>query len=447
MSLPTLPAPINLDGSNPAAQIDFQRFLDCVHCGLCTAACPTYTELGDENDSPRGRIYLMRLIAEGQLGVTPRVRKHLDLCLDCRACETACPSGVKYGELIEPFRLTLDEQDQSLPKRLDWFREIVLFRIFPYAERMRLLTIPVRWMQRLGVYGLAERLGLFRLLPGRLGRMARLLPPLQPSGPRLPKFLPAFGRRRARVAFFVGCVADAMLRHIHWATLRVLQQNGCDVFVPPGQGCCGAIHYHSGSRAGARKLADDNVRAFDLKDIDAVVVNHGGCGAMLKEYGHHWHDALQPQRAEFADAVQDVHEFLHDLGPIAPEGPIQAVATYHDACHLAHAQRVVDPPRKLLSLIPGLELRPLPETEICCGSAGTYNLNQPEMADRLLARKVDNIVGTGAEIVLAANAGCLLQIGALMRQRQVPMALMHPMELLDLSYHGQQPKLPSRNGR
>jgi glycolate oxidase iron-sulfur subunit len=251
--------------------------------------------------------------------------------------------------------------------------------------------------------------------------------------------LPAIGRRRARVAFFVGCVADAMFRHTHWATLRVLQQNGCDVIVPDGQGCCGAIHYHAGSSAGARQMADANVAAFDLDGIDAVLVNHGGCGAMLKEYGLHWHDAQQPRREAFAGKVRDVHEFLDELGMVPPAGRIDAVATYHDACHLAHAQKVVQAPRRLLARIPGLVLRDLPETEICCGSAGTYNLNQPEMAQRLARRKIDNITATGAQIVLAANAGCLLQIGRELRHHRHPALLLHPMDLLDMSYRGQTP--------
>mgnify|MGYP000884871988 FL=1 len=442
MSLPSFPSPIRVDGHSPAAGIDYELFLDCVHCGLCTAACPTYTELGDENESPRGRIYLMRLVADGQLGISERLRRHLDLCLDCRSCETACPSGVKYGRLIEPFRLSLEEADESLVKRFDWFRALVLFQVFPYAGRMRLLTAPIRLLQRLGIFGLMERLGLFRLVPGRLGRMITLLPPPIKGGPALPRFLPAIGRRRARVAFFVGCVADAMFRHTHWATLRVLQQNGCDVIIPEGQACCGAIHYHAGNRPGARKLADANVAAFELDDIDAVIVNHGGCGAMLKEYGLHWKDDQQPRRAAFSAKVRDVHEFLDNLGFIPPNSPIDAVATYHDACHLGHAQKILQPPRRLLAQIPGLQMCDLPETEICCGSAGTYNLNQPEMAQRLAKRKLDNIVGTGAQIVLAANAGCLLQIGRELRQNRQPMLLMHPMDLLDMAYRGECPKLP-----
>lgn len=435
--LESLFKPPHANGSNPSAGIDYKLFLDCVHCGLCTAACPTYTELGDENDGPRGRIYLMRLVADGKMAPGQRVREHLQLCLDCRACETACPSGVHYGRLIEPFRLNIEEADESLAKRFDLFREVILFRIFPFAGRMRLLLMPVRLMQKLGLYQMAERLGLFKLLPGRLGHMGTLLPTLTSGGPPLPRFLPAVGRRRARVAFFVGCVADAIFRQIHWATLRVLQQNGCDVIIPDGQACCGAIHYHAGSRAGARLLADQNVAAFDLADIDAVVVNHGGCGAMLKEYGLHWCDAAQPARRAFSAKVQDVHEFLDQLGPVKPTGRIEALATYHDACHLSHAQKCMAPPRRLLSLIPGLKLCDLPETEICCGSAGTYNLNQPEMADRLAKRKLENIKRTGAQVVLAANAGCLLQIGRELRQARHRVHLMHPMELLDLSYRDQ----------
>ncbi len=434
--------PPQRNGQNPGAGIPFELFLDCVHCGLCTSACPTYTELGDENDGPRGRVYLMRLVTEGKLGVSPRLRQHLELCLDCRACETACPSGIHYGRLIEPFRLTMEQQTETFVQRYDWFRQIVLFRIFPYAERIRWAIAPLRIAQRLGLFDWAERLGLFKLIPGRLGQMITLVgPPIAP-GPKLPKFLPAIGRRRARVAFFVGCVADAMFRHTHWATLRVLQQNGCDVLIPQGQGCCGAIHYHAGNSGAARQLADANVSAFDLEEIDAVVVNHAGCGAMMKEYGLHWHGDGQPARQRLAEKIRDVNEFLDQLGPIAPTGRIEAVATYHDACHLRHAQKIREAPRRLLSLIPGLQFRELPETDICCGSAGTYNLNHVPMAEQLSQRKLDNILSTEAQIVLASNAGCLLQIGREVRRQRKPMTVMHPMDLLDLSYRGETPPLP-----
>ncbi len=282
--------------ANPAAGIDHDLFMRCIHCGLCTSSCPTFSELGDENDGPRGRIQLMRLVADGRSGLTDRMRRHLEVCLDCRACETACPSGVEYGRLIEPFRLAMKQNDPRPEQKYDWFREIVLFRLFPYADRMRRLLGPVRLAQRTGLFGLAERMGLLRLIPGRLGRMVPLLPPPLKPGPRLPRFLPAAGRKRARVAFFVGCVADAMFRPTHWATLHVLQQNGCDVFIPPEQGCCGAIHFHGGDSRGARRMADANLVAFELDRYDAIVVNHAGCGAMMKEYGLHWRDGLQPHR-------------------------------------------------------------------------------------------------------------------------------------------------------
>lgn len=426
----------NPNNTNPAAGINHELFLKCVHCGLCTSQCPTFTELGDENDGPRGRIQLMRLVADGQTPLTDRMRRHLELCLDCRACETACPSGVQYGHLIEPFRLAVQEADDRVEKKYDWFRELILFRLFPYAERMRRLLTPVRILQRLGIFWAVEKMGLFKLIPGRLGRMVPLLPSQLQTAPKLPKFLPARGRKRARVAFFVGCVADAMFRHVHWATLRVLQENGCDVFIPPGQGCCGAIHFHAGDSHGARLMADNNLAAFELDRYDAIVVNHGGCAAMMKEYGDHWQDGLQKVRREFAAKVKDVHEFLDGLGLLPPTGRIDAVATYHDACHLAHAQGIVAAPRRMLAKIPGLELRELPESGICCGSAGTYNLNEAAMSDRLARRKLDHILGTGAEIVLAANAGCLLQIGRELRRLKKPPKLMHPMELLDLSYRG-----------
>jgi glycolate oxidase iron-sulfur subunit len=422
---------------NPAAGIDPSLFLRCVHCGLCTSSCPTYTEVGDENDGPRGRIQLMRMVADGHVELTDRMRHHLELCLDCRSCETVCPSGVRYGRLIEPFRLAVEQADERPEIKYDWFREIILFQLFPYAERMHKLLMPVRLMQQLGLFDLAERMGLLKLIPGRLGRMIPLLPPPVKPGPKLPKFLPAIGRKRARVAFFVGCVADAMFRPTHWATLRVLQQNGCDIFIPPEQGCCGAIHYHAGDSRAARRMADANLVAFELDRYDAIVVNHGGCGAMMKEYGLHWRDGLQPHREKFASKIKDINEFLDELGMIAPQGRIDAVATYHDACHLGHAQGIVAAPRRMLAKIPGLQLRDLPESGICCGSAGTYNLREADMSDRLAERKIKNILSTGADIVLASNAGCLLQIQREVRQRKLPLKVLHPMDLLDLSYRGE----------
>ncbi|RMF97693.1 MAG: (Fe-S)-binding protein [Planctomycetota bacterium] len=413
-------------------------FRKCVHCGLCTSACPTYQELGDENDSPRGRIYLLRLIQEGTLAPQGAAARHLDLCLDCRACESACPSGVHYSRLIEPFRLEVASRKRRRLSGFDWFREIILLRVFPYPNRIRTALAPWRWLQHFHFDGWLERIGALRLLPSRLAAMTTLAGPPTPGGPRLPKFLPAKGRRRARVAFFVGCVADAMFRHVHWATLRVLQENGCDVVIPRDQVCCGAIHMHAGDSRGARRMADQNIAAFLLDEIDAVVVNHAGCGAMLKEYPVYWVDGLRDARARFSSKVRDINEFLFDLG-MTPPASLELSVAYHDACHLAHAQGVRTAPRALVGQIPGIRLVPLPESDMCCGSAGTYNLLQPEMANRLVERKVDNILNTGAPIVLASNAGCMLQIARELRRRNAPVAVLHPMELLDWSYTGTVP--------
>lgn len=440
---PTQPAPASVEAAerakNPGAGIDYELFLDCVHCGLCTSACPTYLELGDENDSPRGRIYLMRSVTDGRLPLTNEVRRHLELCLDCRACETACPSGVQYGKLIEPFRVAMEQLEGSAAKTDDWFHRWILFGLFPYPERMRIALAPARIAQRLGLIKLAEATGLLRLMPSRLRQLTQMLPPPAKREKPLPEFFPAIGRRRARVALFTGCVADVMFRSTHWATARVLQQNGCDVVVPQSQVCCGAIHYHAGSSEPARDLADQNVRALAADGVDAVIVNVAGCGSMLKDYGHHWDDAGQPTREALAHKIRDINEFLDELGLIAPPGRIELTATYHDACHLGHAQKVREAPRRLLESVPGLKLVDLPETEVCCGAAGTYNLTEPEMAARLSRRKLDNILHTGARAVLTANAGCLLQIQREARTRGERLWIAHPMDLLDLSYRGEQP--------
>jgi glycolate oxidase iron-sulfur subunit len=239
------------------------------------------------------------------------------------------------------------------------------------------------------------------------------------------------------VALFTGCVGDVLFRHTNWATARVLQENGCEVVTPRAQACCGAIHFHAGASRPARDLADANVAVFPPEDCDAVIVNVAGCGAMLKDYGHHWRDDQQEVREPFARKVRDVNEFLDELGLIPPRGEIRAVATYHDACHLVHAQKVREQPRRLLRQVPGLELRELPESELCCGAAGTYNLTEPEMAGRLASRKLDNILRTGARVVITANAGCLLQIAAEARRRGEPLTIVHPMDVLDRSYRGE----------
>jgi glycolate oxidase iron-sulfur subunit len=422
---------------NPGATIDYELFLDCVHCGLCTASCPTYAELGDENDGPRGRIYLMRSVTDGRIELNHQVRRHLELCLDCRACETACPSGVQYGKLIEPFRVGMEQHAGDARRSNDWFHRWILFGLLPYPDRMRKALWPARLAQRLGLVALFDKTGLLNLLPARLRQLVRMLPPPQRRERPLPPVLPAVGKRRARVALFTGCIGDVMFRHTNWATARVLAQNGCDVLVPSAQACCGAIHFHAGNSEPARQFADANVSAFDTKDVDAVITNVAGCGAMLKDYAHHWHDERQEARERFTAKVKDVHEFLDALGLVPPTGEIRAVATYHDACHLAHAQKIREAPRRLLAAIPGLELRELPESELCCGAAGTYNLTEPEMAGRLSRRKLKNIESTGARVVVTANAGCLLQILRESREQGQRLTVVHPMDLLDLSYRGE----------
>jgi glycolate oxidase iron-sulfur subunit len=455
MTVPPAPAaslesqPGGSPADNPGAKIDYGLFLDCVHCGLCTASCPTYVELGNENDSPRGRIYLMRAVTDGRLPLTHEVRRHLELCLDCRACETACPSGVQYGKLIEPFRVQMEQSEGADRKTDDWFHRWILYRLFPYPSRLRKALWPARVAQRLRLDRLAERLGLLRLLPARLRQLVAMLPPPRRAEKPLPEVMPAEGRRRARVALFTGCVGDVMFRHTHWATIRVLQKNGCDVIVPRGQVCCGAIHFHSGNEPPARAMADANLAAFAGGDVDAIIVNVAGCGSMLKDYAHHW-PSIDPARVgegetgrddipsyqQFSAKVKDVSEFLDELGFIPPEHPLPIRATYHDACHLAHAQRVREAPRNLLAQVPGLELIDLSESDLCCGAAGTYNLTEPEMAGRLSRRKLRNILRTGADVVITGNAGCLLQIAREARQQGQRLQVVHPMDVLDASYQG-----------
>jgi glycolate oxidase iron-sulfur subunit len=431
-SLPVVPAA----HAKHDAGIDYELFLDCVHCGLCTSACPTYVELGDENDSPRGRIYLMRALTDGRIELNNQVRKHLDLCLDCRACESACPSGVQYGKLIEPFRLHLEN---TQPKRsLGWFKNFLLFKITPYASRMRMALKPAWLMQKTGLDWLMTKLGLFRILPRSLRQYHDMLPPLQRHYGTLPEIMPAEGPRRARVALFTGCASDAFFPQTTINTARVLQKNGCEVWVPRSQGCCGALHYHAQQEEPAKKFAEQNLATFldsDLgKQMDAVIVNAAGCGAMLKEYGHIFHS----DRAKaLAKKVKDVSEFLMELGPVKPTHPIKMRATYHDACHLCHGQQIRKQPRQLLDLIPGLEVVPLAESEICCGAAGSYNLTQPEMAERLGQRKAKNLLDTGADAIFSANVGCLIQIGRYLRADKPNLWIAHPIDALWASYSGE----------
>jgi glycolate oxidase iron-sulfur subunit len=369
----------------------------------------------------------MRAVTDGKLPLDDDVRKHLDLCLDCRACETACPSGVQYGRLIEPFRI---QMNQSQKPQLPWLQRFIMNSIFPYNGRNRFALAPARWMQWLGVDRLLQRTGLVKLLPRSLRQMHEMLPRLKKHYGRLPELLPPEGPKRARVALFVGCVADAVFPQTTLNTVRVLQKNGCEVVVPRGQGCCGALHYHSAQEEPARRFARANCQAFP-DDVDAIIVNAAGCGAMLKDYGHLLHDEAGQR---FTAKVRDVSEFLAQLGPVKPEGTIPLKVAYHDACHLCHAQQIRKPPRQLLEIIPGVSLLPLNESEICCGAAGSYNLTQPEMAEKLGQRKTENILATAADVVCTGNVGCLMQIERHLRVAKSSMRVAHPIDLLAESY-------------
>lgn len=395
---------------------------ECVHCGLCLSACPTYVELGTEMDSPRGRIYLVKALEEGTLEPTPEVVRHLDLCLGCRACESACPSGVRYGRIIEDARAYAE---RAAPRsRWDAWRRAAILGIFPHRRRLRAL---------LGLTQVARGLGVWDMIARRVDA-ARMLPPLRAVA-RLPPFSPAVGRERARVGLLLGCVGGELFAHVNAAAVSALTRSGVSVVVPSGQGCCGALHVHAGDPEGARRRARQALQAFPA-DLDAIIVTAAGCGSTMKEYGELLSDDAAARR--FAGKVRDVTEFLDTLDLPALR-PLPMRATYHDACHLAHAQGVRAAPRRLLARIPGLELVELAEADVCCGSAGSYNLTEPGMAARLRERKLDHVAATGAEVVVAANPGCALQISAGLAARGLEMRVAHPVELLaeaiDLDSH------------
>jgi glycolate oxidase iron-sulfur subunit len=430
--------------STPGKGIDYELFLDCVHCGLCTSACPTYVELGTEMDGPRGRIYLMRAVTDGRLPLDESVRKHLDLCLDCRACESACPSGVQYGQLLEPFRADLRELDEAEGQaagELPWWQRWLIFHVFPHRRRVRLALWPARLLQALGMDWLFKKSGLVSLLPKRLREMHAMLPRLPLWSRAIPEFLPAIGKRRARVALFTGCVNDVLFHNVNWATARVLQLNGCEVWTPRNQVCCGALHYHAGQVGPPAEFAQANCRIFlqsqGTAPLDAIIMNVAGCGSMRKEIGHLLANTEYAEAGQqFAGKLRDISEFLVELGPVPPTHPLPLRATYHDACHLCHAQQIRKQPRQLLELIPGLELVPLAESEICCGAAGSYNLTQPDMAERLGERKAQHVLDTRPQAVFTGNAGCLLQIRKHLARSAPGVWVAHPVEALWSSYSG-----------
>jgi glycolate oxidase iron-sulfur subunit len=407
---------------------------DCVHCGFCLQACPTYVAWGNEMDSPRGRIDLMKGVNDGSLALTGPVVEHFDACLGCMACLTACPSGVRYDLLIESTRARVEtEYPRSWADRA--FRALI-FALFPYPERLRALARPLAFFAKSGLQRLVRRSG---LLPKRLAQLDALMPPLdlRALDEPLPDLTAAATARRARVGLVAGCVQRVFFPQVNQATMRVLIAEGCDVVIPE-QGCCGALSLHSGRAEEARAFARALIVAFESKHIDAVVVNAAGCGSALKGYGELLAgDSMWARRAqEFANKVRDVNEFLAALGPRVRRHPIEARVAYHDACHLAHAQRIREQPRALLCAVPGLELVEIPEGEQCCGSAGTYNLFEPETARAIGNRKLDNLLSTGATTVASANPGCSIQLQSLARERGIELRALHPMEILDASIAG-----------
>lgn len=403
------------------------RMDECVHCGMCLPTCPTYAELGTETDSPRGRIWLVRAVAEGRAEPTPALLAHLDGCLDCRACETACPSGVRYGEILEGARAEL-EPARRRPARARLLRRFALRSLLTNGSRLTGAARLLRALDRTGLRGLAAA------LPTRLGELARLAP--RPDGPpfstSVPSRIEAVPPVRGTVALFTGCVMDRAMAGLHHATARLLARNGFAVLVPKDQGCCGALHVHHGDPETARELTRRNVRAFAAAGADRVLVNSAGCGAQIAEAERLFpDDAAAARRAgELAARTEDVLVFLAREGLREPPPALRARAVYDEPCHLLHAQGISAAPKALLAKIPGLTLLPLPEADFCCGSAGVYNLTQGEMSRRLLDRKMERVVATGAELLITANPGCLLQLRAGAEARGLPLRVAHVVSLL-----------------
>ena len=414
-----------------------EKISTCIHCGLCLDKCPTYRVLGTEMDSPRGRIYLIKAVNEGRLTMTPHFIEHMYLCLDCRACETACPSHVEFGDLMERARGQIERHvPRSWQERL--LRRLVFHELFPYRWRMEQLFYALRWYQRLGLQTLIRRVRLFDLLPGRLKNMEAMLPSL-PSRPfmrSVPEAISAQVPVRQRVAFFTGCVMDLFYAEVHHASSRVLQANGCDISIPPQQVCCGALHMHAGERQQARRLARRNISVFEQYQVDAIVNNAAGCGAQLKTYGELLADdpEFSARAQHFSAQVRDIAEVLVQEPLRGPLGALPKRVVYDDPCHLLHAQRIQHQPRQLLQQIPDVQLIPLGDADFCCGAAGIYNLTQPELSQRILARKIDHIKAARPDVIATGNPGCIMQLRLGVQQARLDIPVVHPIELLDASY-------------
>ncbi len=407
----------------------------CVHCGFCLPVCPTYVLWNEEMDSPRGRIYLMKMVADGTANINETWVNHFDACLGCMACVTACPSGVEYGKLIEATRAQI-ERRYTRPASEKRFRRL-LFSIFPRPDRLRALLLPLRLYQKVGLQSLVRRAGIPKLFPARFRAMEALLPQV-PAQETLPELIPAQGERRRRVGLLLGCVQRVLFPQVNAATARVLAAEGCEVVAPKAQPCCGALLVHAGEEEQAVQLARQTIDAFEKARVDVVIINAAGCGSNVKEYGHLLRD--DPEYAErakaFAAKCRDVSEFLAELEPRATRHALPLRVAYHDACHLQHAQGVRLQPRTVLGRIPQLELLEIPEAAICCGSAGIYNLVQPEAATELGDRKASHIAALEADIVVSANPGCLLQLQSALARAGRKLPVRHFIELLDASIRG-----------
>ena len=452
---------------------------DCVHCGFCLPACPTYSLWGEEMDSPRGRIHLVGQLLDGA-PLTSATAEHFDRCLGCMACMTACPSGVQYDQIIEAAREWTEAGVNPLagvagdggavagaptaPRGLaDRLTRAAIFALFPYPRRLRVAIAPLRLAQRTGADRLLARTGLVGKVSPAAEQALRLAPPSRPLPPgRFPERVPALGTRRAVVGMLTGCVQSVFYPGVNAATARVLAAEGCDVIIPRDQGCCGALSLHSGRAAEAVRFAKQTIAAFEAAGVDVIVVNSAGCGSAMKEYerlfarlaeeggeedeaaagaspalpGQQEAASWSVRAALLSAKVRDFSEFLDELGPVAVRQPVPLRAAYHDACHLGHAQRITAAPRSLLRAIPGLDLVELRDAGVCCGSAGVYNLLEPEAAAVLGTRKADSVIASDASLLISANPGCTLQISAVLAAQGVTMRTAHIAELLDASING-----------
>jgi glycolate oxidase iron-sulfur subunit len=407
---------------------------DCVHCGFCLPTCPTYVLWGEEMDSPRGRIYLMQEGLDGE-PLSDSMVQHWDRCLGCMACVTACPSGVQYDKLIEATRAQVERRHHRSVK--DRALRTLVFALFPHPQRLRLLRAPLRAVQRSGLDRRLRRTGLLERISPQLAAMESLAPRVH-AREEGPERGPAAGPRRAVVGMLTGCVQREFFPGVNAATARVLAAEGCDVVAPPAQRCCGALSFHNGREEEAQRFARALVDTFDTAGVEYVVANAAGCGSTMKDYAQLLRDdpAYADRARAFSRKVRDISELLVELGPVAPRHPLEVSVAYHDACHLAHAQGVRSQPRELLRQIPGVELREIAEAELCCGSAGVYNILNPEPARELGDRKAANIVATGADLLVTANPGCLMQVASAIGRSGHPMVLAHTVELLDVSIRG-----------